>query len=115
MGWFKRFRARHEERRSLYSSIGITHKAILKQLGNNHYRGYGNLNEEVRSLYRELIGQIGRFADIVRATRLVDTMFYGEEMKRQTRAVKHIDDEIINIMFSLEEQEIGKNLRVSQI
>lgn len=115
MGWFKRFRARHEERRSLYSSIGITHKAILKQLGNNHYRGYGNLNEEVRSLYRELIDQVGKFADIMLGTSILDTAIHGEEMRRQSRAVKHIDKEIIDIMFSLEEQEIGRKLHVAKI
>jgi hypothetical protein len=106
MGWFKRLRARHEERRKLYASIKITHRAILGQLGENtEYQGYNNLNEEVRSLYREMIDQVGRFADIVLHVNLVDTMFYGEEMRKQVPIIKKLDDEIRNIMFMSMEQE----------
>lgn len=111
MGWIKRLKARHEERRRLYASIKVTHEAIRDQLGSwNGYRGYNNLNEEIRSLYREMVDQVGRFANIVWNANLLDKLFYGEEMRGQVPTIKKLDDEIRNIMFSAHEQAEGKRL-----
>lgn len=105
MGWYKRLRARHEERRKLYESIKLTHKAIRRLVITDIFVGYNGYSEEVRALYREMIDQVGRFADIVKNINLVDTMFYGEEMRHQVPIIKKLDDEIRNMMFSLQEQE----------
>lgn len=105
MGWFKRLRARHEERRRLYASIKVTHKAIRRLVVTDIFVGYKGQSEEVRALYREMIEQVGRFADIVRNVNLVDTLFYGEEMRAQVPIIKKLDDEIRNMMFSAVEQE----------
>jgi hypothetical protein len=105
MGFIKRFRARHEERRQLYESIKLTHKAIRRLVVTDIFVGYNNHSEEIRALYREMIEQVGRFADIVKSVNLIDTMFYGEEMRRQVPYIKKLDDEIRNMMFSTQEQE----------
>jgi hypothetical protein len=105
MGWIKRLRARHEERRRLYESIKISHKAIRRLVVTDIFVGYSGHSEEIRALYREMIEQVSRFADICCKPTLIDTMFYGEEMRKQVSYIKKLDDEIRNMMFSTQEQE----------
>lgn len=105
MGWVKRLRARHEERRKLYASIKITHKAIRRLVVTDVFVGYNGHSEEIRALYREMIEQVSRFANIVMNVNLIDTMFYGEEMREQVPVIKKLDNEIRNMMFSSSEQE----------
>ena len=114
MGWFKRLRARHEERRKLYESIKISHKAIRRLVVADIFVGYSGYSEEIRALYREMIEQVSRFADICHNATLIDTMFYGEEMRKQVPYIKKLDDEIRNMMFSASEQEQGRKEHVAQ-
>jgi hypothetical protein len=114
MGWIKRLRARHEERRRLYESIKISHKAIRRLVVTDIFVGYSKHSEEVRALYREMLEQVGRFADIVGKITIIDTMFYGEEMRKQVPVIKKLDDEIRNMMFSPQEQEHGRKEHVAQ-
>lgn len=113
MGFIKRFRARHEERRKLYTSIKVTHQAIRRLVVNDVFVGYSGHSEEIRALYREMIEQVGRFAGIVYNVNLIDTLFYGEEMRKQAPVIKKLDDEIRNMMFSSAEQEQVKQTHES--
>lgn len=114
MGWIKRLRARHEERRRLGESIKISHKAIRRLVVTDTFIGYNGHSEEVRALYREMLEQVRQFADICRKITIIDTMFYGEEMRKQVAYIKKLDDEIRNMMFSSTEQDEGRKQHVAK-
>lgn len=104
MGFIKRFRARHEERRKLYDNIVNNRNAIRALVAHEVQQpNYSGHSEEVRGLCREHDEYILKFAAFIGTVGKLDALFYSKEMWHQVHDIKNPNNDMRQFMHSSEE------------